>query len=225
MQNRQSLSHRTTNYRLFLQELSEHYGDSFTDTEMLQKLPINSLNTIRKIRIDLQRKGVIKLHEHNLPNNQKRYKISDKRQFIKTLREYTVLNEWKTRSHSFSDESATYFKKFGPLILVKYPKKLKFRTDHKYPIKLYKRKICPVCQGKLHDFKSGKFNLNDYKCSKCKFTFYYGASILASEKPIKNKKSLNFDPWHSYYNPVRQQAVNKIQGKILREMGYGKSDN
>lgn len=224
LQNRQSLSHRITNYHLFLKELSNNLTNSFTDTEMLQKLPISSLNTIRKIRIDLQQNDIVKLHECNLPNNQKRYKISNKQKFIKISREYDVLHAWKEEARVYSDENATYYKKFGPLVLVKYLKKSP-RTDHKYPIRLYKRRICPVCQGKLHDFKSGKFNLDDYKCSNCKFTFYYGSYILACEKPLKNKKPLNYDPWYTYFNPIRQRAVNRIQGKILAQMGSEKYDN
>ena len=220
MQNRQSLSHKATNYKLFLQELFNNPGEPFTDTEMLQKLPVKSLNTIRKIRIELQNKRIIKLHEKNIPNNQKRYKLTDNIKFIKMLREYTILYEQKINPHVFSEDNATYFKKFAPFIIVKYNTVLGDRNEHKYPVKLYKRGVCPVCQGKLHDFKSGKFNLNDKKCSKCKFTFYYGALILASEKPIKIKNPLNFNPWNTYNSPVRQNAANKIQAKILREMSY-----
>lgn len=216
MQNRQSLSHKSTNYKLFLHEIFHNSRQSFTDTTMLERLPIKSLNTIRKIRIDLQNQGIIRLTESGLPNNEKRYKLANKLACLKLLRKYTILHEQKIAYSIITDNNATYFTKFNPLITIKYNSKTWLKPDHKYPLKLYKKGICPVCQGRLHDFKSGKFNLDDKKCSKCKFTFYFGATIVASEKPIKNKKSLNFDPWHSYDNAAWQNTFNKIQGKIMR---------
>lgn len=216
MQNRQSDSHRVTNYKLFLDELFNNPGNTFTDTEMLKKLPVKSLNTIRKIRIDLQNNGAIKLHENNLPNNEKKYKMCNKHILSKLLREYHVLYQQKIESNIISEDNITYFKKFAPFILVKYTQP-STKPEHKYPKKFYNRGLCPVCQGKLHGFKSGKFNLDDYKCSKCKFTFYSGAYVLASKKPIKNKKALNYAPWNSYDNSAMQRASDKIQRKILRD--------
>jgi len=218
MQNRQALSHKAKNHQLFIKQIiSQGMSEKFSDTQIYNKLPINSLNTIRKIRHDLEVLGILRHSNENLPNNEKLYEVKNKKKILSYLYYYSELVAEKTNGVISHYDEASYFGKYGPLMKIKYYPPILKKISHYYPIKLYKKNLCPVCQGKLHGLRSG-LSILDKRCSKCKFTFYFRSYILGCEKPFKNRKPLEVRPWYTYRHPARQKAMNKIVSKILREM-------
>jgi ribosomal protein L37AE/L43A len=217
MQNQQSRSHEAVNYRDFLNAII-HQGidNKFSDTQMQKILTISSLNTVRKIRKSLQSKKVLYQTKEKYPNNEKLYQVKNQSKFFGVFYQYSEAVASRVFGEISHWKKAWYFGKYGKLIHIKYYPRTMKKSEHEYPLKLYKKNICPVCQGKLYGFKN-RFGTLDRKCIKCKFTFYVGSYISAYEKPIKNKKPAEFTPWNSYYSPSRQKIANKIVGKILRE--------
>lgn len=216
MQNRQGLSNEARAHYAFLKIIIEKNGD-FSDSQMHEISSIRSLNTVRKIRKELEKLKIIKQKKIRLPNNEKLYEIQNKRKLIELYNYHSKTISEKIHGAISSGEEASYFGRYGELIQIKYHPASTRRLTHYYPIRFYRKKLCPVCQGKLRDFKDIQGELNK-KCPKCKFTFYYGPVILASAKPLKTKQPLRVRPWHKNYNKARQKALNKIVSKILREM-------
>lgn len=216
MQNRQALSNEAKNYNIFLKVILGKKYASFSDSQIHRITKIRSLNTVRKIRKELEDLNIVEQKKIKLVNNEKLYEIKNGRKLEELHILYSKRNSEKIHGHISSNEEASYFGKFGELIQIKYhPPELK-RLTHFYPIRLYRKKLCPVCQGKLREFKNTSGILNK-KCFRCHFTFYDGPTILACAKPLKTKQPLRVRPWHENYSLVRQKALNKIVSKILRE--------
>jgi len=216
LQNRQAASHKAKNYLLFLLEIKNQDSEKFTDTQIYKKLSFSSLNTVRKIRKDLVKLEILQKIDEIFPNNQKFYKIKNQKKLSKLFYEYSQKLSERTYGEILNKKSITYFGKYGKLIQIKYHFKHLKHNTHYYPKSFFIKKICPMCQGKLRNFKSTYGNLSR-KCMRCKFTFYDGSIILACEKPLAVKQPLRVRPWHENYGLKRQKALAKMVSKILRE--------
>jgi len=215
LQNHQAESHKTENIRKYLAVLLD-WTTKISDTRMLKILPIKSLNTIRRIRIRLVESGILRRTNDKMSNNEKLYEIINRQKAHRLFNECSEII--KSKNPVFHETNVSYFKKWKPFVRISYQSKNLKRKSHLYPLRLYKANVCPVCQGSLINMKFSSYNELDRRCSKCKMLFLGSEQILAFDKPLRLKKPIRVDPWNSYNSPVRQLIVNKIAGKILKDM-------
>jgi len=216
LQNRQAAAHKVKKYLIVIKEIRNQGSNKFTDTQIHKKLSLVSLNTMRNIRKDLTKKGILQKASGTYTNNQKFYQIKNQEKLLELYYNYTQKLSEKMHGRISNEMNISYFGKYGKLIQVKYhPANLK-RAPHNYPKYFFTKKICPVCQGKLRGFKTTYGEMNR-KCMRCKFTFYDGSIILGCEKPLISKQPLRVRPWHENTSVKRQKALAKMVSKILRE--------
>jgi DNA-binding Lrp family transcriptional regulator len=173
-------------------------GISVTEIAEHNKKPIR---TIRNILSKLVEFGVIKHIGKNLPNNEKRYVIADQDE-AEQLIEYHM--EFLDGSGCWEvDQIAMYNHGYGKefYILIYYSESFADIEDNqgkmitrpmirRYPVKLYQKKLCPICQGILRRFSPGMQSDMDRRCISCKFTFVVTNKVIRAYEKFSSEQSL-----------------------------------
>jgi len=163
----------------------------FSDKQMIQNLTHRqSHNTVKEVRNMLEAENIIK-QTRVAANNEKFYKIIDEKKG-NFLYNQTITSFVNNRKHKPKI-------RFTPTKINKSPSSnlnnsflLKLQIGGKtekewnYPKIDYQNKICPICNGKLINFKHGTISQVthdlDRKCNKCKSKFYYNRSSTKYSK-------------------------------------------
>ena len=154
----------------------------FSDKQMIQNLSFRySHNTVRNVRIMLEKENIIKKNGISI-NNEKFYKLIDRKKANTLYKKTEILIVNNRNKKTQINITPTKIIKNPPsnlnnnfqLILQINGKIIK---KWKYPKIKFKEKICPVCSDKLIGFKQRESSHDlDKKCRKCKSKFYYNSS-------------------------------------------------
>ena len=163
----------------------------FSDKQMIQNLTHRqSRNTVKETRKLLEAENIIK-QTRIAAKNEKFYKIIDEKKanFVYNENIALFVNNRKHKPEI----------RFSPTKIINKPSSnlnnsflLKLQIDGKtekewsYPKIDYQNKICPICKGKLVNFKHGTLSQVthdlDRKCSECKSKFYYNRPSTINSK-------------------------------------------
>jgi len=152
-------------------------SEEFSDKQMIENLSYGySDNTIRNIRKMLENKKIIKFSK-TIANNERFYKVTDKKKAKKIYKLAIVLfvSNRKNKPDTVFSPTKIFRKSTSKINYM-----IRLEIDGKqiktwnYPKSKYQKKICPICDGKLIEFKhAGSSHDLDKKCIICKSKFYY----------------------------------------------------
>lgn len=165
--------------------------EEFSDKQLIQNLTyLQSENTVRKIREQLERSGVIKKVKTG-SHGEKFYKIKDFEKAVRLYRENIGLHVFNRKN--IPKIALTSFgkiknppKKLDSNFLMRLITKNMTR-EWLYPKTNYKKGICPICFGKLQKSKLKRLSSHDMnrKCTNCRCEFMYKPTSF--EKAITNQ--------------------------------------
>ena len=197
--------------------------EEFSDKQMILNLShSHSHNTVRNIRKMLEVKKIIK-NSNTSANNEKFFKIINKtkaNQIYKLAIDAFVSNRKNKADTVFSPTKI--FRKSTSKInyVIRLEINEKQIKKWSYPRSKYQKKICPICDGKLIEFKhKGSSHDLDKKCIICKSKFYYHKPETRNSKDDVIVTNVTLDISKYFVgNLVKKSKIEKLEKEAKKIM-------
>ena len=198
-------------------------SEEFSDKQMILNLShSHSHNTVRNIRKMLEDKKIIKNSKTSV-NNEKFFKIINKtkaNQVYKLAINAFVSNRKNNPSVVFTPTKI--FRKSTSKInyVIRLEINGKQIKKWSYPKSKYQKKICPICDEKLIEFKHvGSSHDLDKKCIICKSKFYYHKPETKNSKDDVIVTNVSADISKYFVgNLVKKSRIDKLQKEAKKIM-------